>query len=136
MPVHGRTEVVTIDSAALAGNPLGDPARRRGHVWLPPSYDTAKRRRYPVLYLLASHAGDSYFELSILKDVPVAFRTLRKHGGIDGFLRHFDAAPTKRSELFTTIMMLALGAAYAPDAGAPHGFQLPFDLETGEIVEA
>jgi len=82
---------------------------------------------------VASHAGDCYFELSILADIPKAFRTLRRRGGIEGFLRHFDTAPKKASEDMTTIMMLALGAAYAPDPAREYGFALPFDLETGEL---
>ena len=237
-----------IDSAALAENALGDPARRAVPVWLPPSYEREPDRRYPTIYWLAgftstgaglfqgtpwqpslaerldrlvadrrlpevivvapdcftrfggsqyldspatgryethlceevigavdqrfrtiaarearaiggkssggfgalvlamrhpdlfaavaSHAGDGYFDLSIAQDIPKAFRTLRRHGGVDGFLRHFDAALTKRSDDVTTIMMLAVSAAYAPDAAAPHGFALPFDLETGAIVPA
>ena len=244
----GRLEVLAIDSAALATNPLGDPARRAVPVWLPPSYDREPARRYPVVYWLAgftgtgatlfqgtpwqpslaarlsrlmttgqmgevivvapdcftrfggsqyldssasglyethlcrelipavdarfrtradreargiggkssggfgalvlamrhpelfaavaSHAGDAYFELSMTPDIPKAFRVLRKHGGIDGFLRHFDGAAAKRSEDIATIMMLAVSAAYAPEPTAPHGFALPFDLETGELVDA
>lgn len=242
----GRLETFTIDSAVLADNPLGDPARRQVPVWLPPSYDRDPVRRFPVVYWLAgftgtgaslfqgspwqpalgerldrltaagrmgeiivvapdcftrfggsqyldspatgcyethvcaelipaidarfrtmpsrearavggkssggfgalvlamrhpdlfaavaSHAGDAYFELSISQDIPKAFRALRRHGGIDGFLRHFDAAPIKRSEDIGTIMMLAVSAAYAPDPDASHGFALPFDQETGEVV--
>lgn len=42
-----------IPSRALAGNPLGDPSTRRALVYLPPGYDEG-RRRYPVVYLLAS----------------------------------------------------------------------------------
>ncbi len=85
---------------------------------------------------IASHAGDAYFELSILGDIPKVCRTLRRHGGVAGFLRHFDGAPTKRSEDVTAMMMVALGAAYAPDPALPHGFGLPFDLDTGEIDAA
>lgn len=241
----GRTQILSFDSAALARNPLGDPARREIPVWLPPSYDHASQRRYPVIYWLAgymgdgrslfqgtpwnpglgerldrlvesgamgevivvapdgfnryggsqyldstasgsyetsvcedlvpeidrrfrtraersargiggkssggfgalvlgmrrpdlfsavaSHAGDAYFEVSVLKDLPVAFRSLRRHGGIAGFLRHFDGAPKKRSEDITTMMVLALAAAYAPDPAAPHALGLPFDPETGEL---
>ena len=241
----GRTEIFTIDSEALAGNPLGDPARRNVPVWLPPSYDQAPERRYPVIYwlsgfastgaaffqggpwsptlaerldrliaagrmgevivvapdcftrfggsqyvdsaatgryethlcaelipaidaryrttgardgravggkssggfgalvlamrhpelfaALASHAGDSYFTLSVTQDFAKVFRTLRRHGGVASFLRHFDAAPVKRSDDMATIMMLALAAAYAPDATAPLGFALPFDEQTGEL---
>jgi enterochelin esterase family protein len=93
--------------------------------------------RHPELFAaVASHAGDMYFELSILPDIPVAVRTLRRHGGVAGFLQHFDHALAKRSDDFTTIMMLALAAAYSPDADKPHGVALPFDLGTGELDHA
>jgi len=93
--------------------------------------------RHPDLFAaVASHSGDGYFEVSIAQDIPKAFRTLRRHGGIAAFLRHFDAAPKKGSDDVATIMMLAMSAAYAPDPAAPHGFALPFDLETGAIVPA
>jgi len=42
----GRIELLTMDSGALAGNPLGDPARRSVPVWLPPSYDDGAGRRH------------------------------------------------------------------------------------------
>ena len=90
--------------------------------------------RHPdVFSAVAAHAPDSYFELSALPDVPRAARTLRRHGGVGGFLAHFAAAPVKRPDDFTTIMMLALAASYSPDAARPGGVALPFDIETGEI---
>ena len=72
----------------------------------------------------------------MLRDIPVVVRTLRRHEGIAGFLRHFDGAPTKKSDDITTMMMLALCAAYAPDASSPHGFAVPFHPETGELLAA
>jgi enterochelin esterase family protein len=93
-------------------------------------------RHADVFSAVASHAGDMYFELSIIPDVPVAVRTLRKHGGVHGFLQHFDHAIAKRPDDFTTIMMLALSAAYSPDPDKPHGIALPFDLGTGELDHA
>jgi enterochelin esterase family protein len=242
----GRLETLTIDSAALEGNALGDPARRQIPIWLPPSYDESPERRFPVVYWLAgftstgsslfqggpwqpslgerlarlvaarrmgelivvapdcftrfggsqyldssatgryethvcaevipavdrvfrttarregrgiagkssggfgalvlamrhpelfaavaSHAGDAYFELSVLSEIPKVFRALIRRGGVAGFLRHFDAAQVKRSDDIATMMMLAMSAAYAPDPTAPEGFTLPFDLHTGELV--
>jgi enterochelin esterase family protein len=239
------TVVEVIDSRALAGNPLGDPAARRVAVWLPPSYAASPERRYPVIYWLAgyagtgeqqfsgtpwqpglgdrldklaasgdmgdaivvapdgftrwggaqyldspaigdyethvvreivpaidarfrtvaardaraiggkssggfgalvlamrhpdlfaavaSHAGDMYFELSMLPDLPVAARTLRRYGGISGFLRQFEAKEKKSGADFTTIMVLAEAGAYSPDPSRAHGVALPFDLDTGEI---
>ena len=51
------TVVETVESRALAGNPLGDATARRAAVWLPPSYASAPERRYPVIYWLAGYAG-------------------------------------------------------------------------------
>jgi S-formylglutathione hydrolase FrmB len=62
MPVHafdpprGRTELIAIDSAALAANLLGDPARRTVAVYLPPGYDDGARE-YPLFVVLASFTG-------------------------------------------------------------------------------
>ena len=93
--------------------------------------------RHPdVFAAVAAHAADCYFELSVLPDVAAAARTLRRHGGVDGFLAHFEAAPVKRADDFTTIMMLAMAACYSPDAARPRGVALPFDAETGEIDAA
>jgi S-formylglutathione hydrolase FrmB len=44
-----------VPGAMLADNPLGDPATRYVPVYLPPSYDGAKR--FPVIYLLAGFAS-------------------------------------------------------------------------------
>ena len=46
----GRLETLTIDSAVLEGNALGDPARRQIPIWLPPAYDESPERRFPVVY--------------------------------------------------------------------------------------
>ncbi len=244
-PLRGTVIVETIESRALAGNPLGDPHARRAAIWLPPSYATAPERRYPVIYWLAgyggtgemmfadspwqpglgarldglvasgrmgeaivvapdgftrwggaqyvdssalgdyetylvcevlpaidarfrtrsardaraiggkssggfgaltlamrnpdfftavaSHAGDMYFELSVIPDLAVAARTLRRHGGIAGFLAHFEAQQVKDGAAFTTMMVLAYAGAYSPDRDRPQGVALPFDIDSGEI---
>jgi S-formylglutathione hydrolase FrmB len=90
--------------------------------------------RNPDLFsAVASHAGDMYFELSVIPDLAVAARTLRRHGGIGGFLTQFDAQPVKDGASFTTMMVLAYAGAYSPDRDRPYGVALPFDIETGEI---
>ncbi|MCS6914044.1 MAG: alpha/beta hydrolase-fold protein [Myxococcales bacterium] len=53
-----------IDSRALAGNALGDPARRQTSVILPPSYDDHPDRRYPVLLVLAPFSSTGWHLLS------------------------------------------------------------------------
>jgi S-formylglutathione hydrolase FrmB len=46
-----------VDSAALRDNPLGDPARRAMHLWLPPGYDAEPERRYPTIYVLPGYGA-------------------------------------------------------------------------------
>lgn len=47
----------TVRSAALRGNPMGDPADRAVAVYLPPSYAASPGRRYPAVYLLHGFDG-------------------------------------------------------------------------------
>jgi hypothetical protein len=53
----GRFEEIVIDSAALRGNPLGDPHERPLWVYLPPGYDDEPERRYPSVYLIQGLTG-------------------------------------------------------------------------------
>jgi hypothetical protein len=50
----GRLDEHEIDSAALAGNPLGDPARRPLWVYVPPGVGDMP---LPALYLIQGHTG-------------------------------------------------------------------------------
>jgi hypothetical protein len=56
--LQGDLRIDFVQSAALAGNPLGDPATRPVAVYLPPGYDAGASRRYPVLYVLHGYTGD------------------------------------------------------------------------------
>ena len=64
MPRHnfarprGRLTEIALDSKALAGNLLGDPATRSCAVYLPPGY-AASGKHYPVLYM---HDGQNLFD--------------------------------------------------------------------------
>jgi enterochelin esterase-like enzyme/predicted esterase len=51
-PRAGRVVELQAQASSLAGNLLGEDTQRRVLVYLPPSYDSAPDRRYPVLYLL------------------------------------------------------------------------------------
>jgi enterochelin esterase-like enzyme len=53
----GRVVTLEHKSAVLADNPLGDPHERLLDVWLPPHYDQARGRRFPVLYDLVGYTG-------------------------------------------------------------------------------
>ena len=53
----GASRGHTIESALLAGNPLGDPAERPLEVYLPPGYDDDPQRRYPSVYVIQGYTG-------------------------------------------------------------------------------
>ena len=56
-PPSGKIEEVIIPAPSLAGNLLGDPTEQRLSIYLPPGYDAAAEKRYPVLYLLHGFTG-------------------------------------------------------------------------------
>lgn len=53
----GRLEQVSVHSAALEGNPLGDPADRPLWAYVPPGYDDEPDRRYPTVYVIQGYGG-------------------------------------------------------------------------------
>jgi len=53
----GRMDEHVIESAVLAGNPLGDPADRPLWVYVPPGYDDEPERRYPSVYVIQGYTG-------------------------------------------------------------------------------
>ncbi|HEY6449967.1 MAG TPA: alpha/beta hydrolase-fold protein [Candidatus Cybelea sp.] len=58
LDVAGDVRVDFVESAALAGNPLGDRAARPIAVYLPTGYDPQGSGRFPVLYVLHGYTGD------------------------------------------------------------------------------
>jgi len=56
--IDGALHVDVVESAALAGNPLGDPSARPVVVYLPPGYDPQASARYPALYVLHGYTGN------------------------------------------------------------------------------
>ena len=63
-----------------------------------------------------------------------------EEGFDDGRVRRFLNAIWKKEKLSNaevhSLMNLAMAATYDPDPGAPNGFRLPFNLETGENIPA
>ena len=57
MELSGDVRVDWVESSALEGNPLGDPAVRPLAVYVPPGYDPQGSRAYPVLYCLHGYTG-------------------------------------------------------------------------------
>jgi S-formylglutathione hydrolase FrmB len=59
VPVHARVEKISVHGKSLEGNLEGNSADRTVMVLLPPSYDTAKNRRYPVVYFLHGYNSEA-----------------------------------------------------------------------------
>jgi S-formylglutathione hydrolase FrmB len=109
---------------------------------------------------VACHSGDSYFDFCYRSDWPNTLDELARYrrparkagpaspaasqgrpdGRDDGRVQRFLAAAFERSKHTSAelhcLMMLGMAASYDPDPRAPNGFRLPFDLETGELIEA
>ena len=110
---------------------------------------------------IANHSGDAYFDFIYRCDWPNTLNELAKHrrrkrnagrvdvereeqcvtdGYDDGRVRRFLKAiwenPNPSSAEVHALMNLAMAATYDPDPEAPNGFRLPFNLETGEIIDA
>jgi S-formylglutathione hydrolase FrmB len=74
-----RWQELSLESEALRGNPLGDPAERPLFVWTPPAYDTEPNRRFPVVYLLHAMTGQAraWFNVSpFARSVPEEIEAL------------------------------------------------------------
>jgi enterochelin esterase family protein len=92
--------------------------------------------RHPDVFgLMASHSGDLYFEFCYKSDFAGALRGLKKYGGLDKFWNDFPTIHPQDRDFRSLLNILAMSACYSPNPNAPYGFDLPFDLETGELRE-
>jgi enterochelin esterase family protein len=78
--------------------------------------------------LVCSTSGDAYFELCYLQDIPKAVRAIK--GDPKGFMQKFWDEEKKRKDDFPAVNMIGMSACYSPNG---IDFDMPFDLETGEI---
>jgi enterochelin esterase-like enzyme len=112
---------------------------------------------------IAVHSGDAYFDVVYRHDWPNTLtelarfrRPARKPGAYDarteaarkriaegvddGRIRRFLQAVWKREKLTSKevmcLMNLAMAATYDPDPRVPLGFRVPFNLESGELIDA
>jgi len=111
---------------------------------------------------IADHSGDAYFEFVYGHDWPNTLDELAKHrrprrrpgdydaqgesgrkglaeGLDDGRIKRFLHEVWKREKLTSgeghCIMNLCMAATYDPDVTAPLGFRVPFNLESGEVID-
>ena len=110
---------------------------------------------------VADHSGDACFDIVYRSDWPNTLNELAKHrrpsrregrydvaraaagfddGADDGRIRRFLEAVWKKPKLSHAeghaLMNVCMAATYDPDPKAPLGFRVPFNLETGELLEA
>src|ERR1700674_1879449 len=111
---------------------------------------------------VANHSGDAYFDFVYWHDWPntldelARYRVPKRKAGIydaraesnrkglaegrdDGRIKRFLAHVWKKEKLSTAeghcIMNLCMAATYDPDPKAPLGFRVPFNLESGEVIQ-
>ena len=111
---------------------------------------------------IANHAGDAYFDFVYGAEWPAVLTHLQSFrssalkpgrqrikpqanpGTDDGRVKRFlnyvtDCHPNGEQPLSSpdiiTLMLLAMAATYDPNPDAPNGFNLPYDLNTGERIE-
>jgi len=92
-------------------------------------------RNADVFHAVACHSGDMLFEYCYLPDFPKFLNGVQKAGGVGPFFRAFQESVRKKHEDLTVLNILAMAAAYSPDAGSELGIALPFDLRTGRLRE-
>jgi enterochelin esterase family protein len=91
--------------------------------------------RHPgVFCAFASHSGDAYFRYSLVPSFATAQRVLESYGRDPAaFVADFEQKQKRSQAEFETMTMLAQAAAYSPRDAKAFGFDLPFDLATGEL---
>ncbi|MGI8495411.1 MAG: alpha/beta hydrolase [Pyrinomonadaceae bacterium] len=89
-------------------------------------------RRADKFGLVCSTSGDAYFEYCYLPDIPKAFRAIK--GDPQKFVEKFwNEEAKKGKDDFSGFNIIGMSACYSPNENAEIGFDLPFDLKTGEI---
>ncbi len=99
---------------------------------------TVLAMRHPDVFGLAGdHSGDRYFDFCYQADVPHVVAALSQWQSSPAkFLAGFPHAARERGRSwFSVVNMLAMASCYSPNPDSDIGFDLPFDLETGERIE-
>jgi S-formylglutathione hydrolase FrmB len=85
-------------------------------------------RHADLFGLVCSTAGDCYFEYCYMQDVSKALRAI--DGDPIRFMKKFWETEKKGKNDFPAVNFIGMSACYSPNGKA---FDLPFDLDTGEI---
>ncbi len=91
-------------------------------------------RHADTFALATTIAGDCYFELCYKPDFRKALKGI--NGDPLGLLEKFYDEESKQGKFaFDGLNTIGMSACYSPNAESDWGFDIPFDLETGEIRE-
>jgi hypothetical protein len=93
--------------------------------------------RPDVFGALASHAGDALFECCYLPNFPQLARKLRDDfdGSLDRFREELQGLGRLDTERFENFDLIGYAAAYSPDPARPRTPLLPFEVETGRLID-
>lgn len=93
--------------------------------------------RHPEVFPVAgSISGDVDFEGCLAKHFTDALRGLVPHGGDPArFLESFAEDQDLSGGRFDVVCALAMAACFSPNPASPLGYDLPFDLATGERIQ-
>lgn len=89
-------------------------------------------RRPDLFAACASHSGDMLFEVAYPAGFLQFCDAIGRRGGVEKFMREFPDRDPKSGEDVALANTIAMAQAYSPRTEPP-GFDLPFDLETGEL---
>ncbi|HEY0429841.1 MAG TPA: alpha/beta hydrolase-fold protein [Pyrinomonadaceae bacterium] len=91
-------------------------------------------RHADVFGLACSTSGDAYFEHCYLPDIAKAFRVIK--GDAKKLIEKFWTEDEKKGkDDFSGLNIIGMSSCYSPNPASELGFDLPFDAETGEILE-
>lgn len=93
--------------------------------------------RHPEMFgAVACHSGDMHFDLCYRQDFPPTLRSLKNFGGVEGFIKTFRDTHPKKGDFHSILSTVGYAACYSPNVNSAWGFDLPFDVETGEWNDA
>jgi S-formylglutathione hydrolase FrmB len=94
-------------------------------------------RNPDVFQGLVDHSGDAAFEYCYLPDFPKALATFRTNGNSPRrWLDEFWSKPNRhKKEDEAALNVMAMAAHYSPNPKSDLGIDLPFNINTGEILD-
>lgn len=89
--------------------------------------------RHPEVFgAVACHSGDMHFDLCYRSDFPPVLNSISKYGGVENFIATFRNIHPKKGDFHAILSTLGYASCYSPNTQSAWGFDLPFNLETGE----